>query len=69
MPSFGERIQHAWNAFLSRDPTNNYNIGYGNSIRPDRAQLTGGRERSIVTAVITRIAIDCAAIDIFLCLM
>ena len=64
MPSFGERIQHAWNAFLSRDPTNNYNIGYGNSIRPDHAQLTGGRERSIVTAVITRIAIDCAAIDI-----
>lgn len=64
MPSFGERIQHAWNAFLSRDPTRDpiEYIGYGSSIRPDQVRLSGGKERSVVTAVYNRIAIDCANI-------
>lgn len=67
MPRFTERLQHAWNAFFSRDPTNvEYKIveGGGYSYRPDRRRMTRGNERSIVTAVINRIAIDTAAVKI-----
>lgn len=64
MPSIVNRLQYAWNAFMSREPTYMHDIGYGSSIRPDQIRLTGGRERSIITSVITRIAIDCALIDI-----
>ena len=59
-----DRIQHAWNAFLSRDPTSYSNLGYGSSYRPDRPRFTRGNERSIVTSVYNRIALDAAAIDI-----
>lgn len=59
-----DRIQHAWNAFLSRDPTSYQNFGYGSSYRPDRPRFTRGNERSIVTSVYNRIALDAAAIDI-----
>lgn len=67
MPSFTERLQHAWNAFFSRDPTGvDYKIieNGGYSYRPDRRKMTRGNERSIVTAVINRIAIDVAAVQI-----
>lgn len=60
------RLQHAWNAFFNnKDPTNYYrDIGVGYSYRPDRPRLTRGNERSIVTAVYNRIALDAAAINI-----
>lgn len=59
------RLKHAWNAFLNRDPTFNYqNIGTSYSYRPDRFRLTRGNERSIVTSVYNRIALDVAAINI-----
>lgn len=64
MPTFGDRLQHAWNAFVGRDPTPSYNYGPTNTYRPDRVRLTRGNERSIVTAVLNRIAMDCAAIKI-----
>lgn len=67
MPSFFERLQHGWNAFLSREPTDLYKSGtetYGFSYRPDRPKLTRGHERSIVTAVYNRIAIDVAQVSI-----
>ena len=58
-------LKHAWNAFLNRDPTFNYqNIGTSYSYRPDRFRLTRGNERSIVTSVYNRIALDVAAINI-----
>ena len=63
--SFGSRLKHAWNAFLNRDPTKYYrNMGVGYSYRPDRPRLTRGNERSIVTSVYNRIALDVAAINI-----
>lgn len=62
--SFADRLQHAWNAFLNRDPTGGYRQGYGSSIRPDRPRFSRGNERSIVTSVYNRIALDAAAIDI-----
>ena len=64
-----ERIKNGWNAFFNnRDPTNDYrNIGTGYSYRPDRVRFTRGNERSIVTSVYNRIALDVAAIDIRHC--
>lgn len=65
MPTIGERLQHAWNAFRGRDhPTNYYDYGMGYSYRPDRRRLSRGNERSIVTAVYNRIAMDVAAVTI-----
>lgn len=64
-----DRLQHAWNAFVNnRDPTTNYrNIGAGYAYRPDRPRLTRGNERSIVTSVYNRIALDAAAITLQHC--
>ena len=63
--SFGNRLQHAWNAFTNRDPTYRYtDVGGSSGIRPDRLRLGYGNERSIITAVYNRIAIDVAAISI-----
>lgn len=65
MPSFRERLQHGWNAFINnRDPTYTYNYGVSSYYRPDRVRLTRGNERSMVTALYNRIAIDVAAIQI-----
>ena len=76
MASIRQRLQHAWNAFRNnRDPTENmgavYNGvssvsvgGYASSTRPDRSRLTRGKERSIITAIYNRIAVDVSAIRI-----
>lgn len=61
-----ERLQHAWNAFRNRDPTRVGYRSYGPaySYRPDRVHFTRGNERSIVTAVLNRIAMDAASVDL-----
>jgi hypothetical protein len=60
--TFGARFKHAWNAFLNRDPTRPYDYGTASSYgtRPDRVRLNLGTERSIVSAVYNRIAMDVA---------
>lgn len=67
--AIGSRFKHAWNAFVNnRDPTVYYrDTGPGYSYRPDRPRLTRGNERSIVTSVYNRIALDVASIDIQHC--
>lgn len=64
--TLGSRLKNAWNAFFSRSPTENYryNIGESYSYRPDRPRLTRGNERTIVTSIINRIALDVSSIDI-----
>lgn len=63
--NIGSRLKHAWNAFMNRDPTEvDYDIGPAYYYRPDRPRLTRGNERSIVTAVYNRIALDVSDIDI-----
>ena len=60
-------LKHAWNLFASKEgPVRNrdFNYGYGSSISPTRTVFTRGNERTVVTAVYNRIAIDAAAIDI-----
>ena len=64
MSRFTDRLSHAWNAFMNKDPTRYYNPSVSYSNRPDRIRLTRGNERTIVTSVYNRIGIDCAAIDI-----
>lgn len=65
--SIGSRFKNAWNAFSNKNPTSNNN-GYGGYYyRPDRVRLTTRNERSIITSVFNRIAIDVAAIDINHC--
>lgn len=66
--SLGSRLRHAWNAFRNRDPTINYEDGGASYYRrPDRIHLTRGNERSLVTSVYNRIALDVAAIGIKHC--
>ena len=63
--TFVSRLKHAWNAFLNKDPSSFYrDIGISHSYRPDRPRLTRGNERSIVTSVYNRIALDAAAINV-----
>ena len=66
--TIGSRLKHAFNAFMNRDPTADYrDTGPGYSTRPDRTRLTRGNERSIVTSIYNRIAIDVAAINVNHC--
>lgn len=68
MAKFTDRLAHAWNVFRSDTDTfsNSYPaIGSGSSYRPDKYVVTPGLERTIVNAIITRIAIDCSQIPMF----
>lgn len=70
MPSFGERLAHAWNAFKTTEKeerANNFNpdIGMSYMYRPDRPRLRVGNERSMITAVYNKIAIDVAQVNIY----
>lgn len=60
---FGDRLQHAWNAFRGRDHPITVNYGSGSSYRPDRRFMRRAADRSIVTAIMNRIAIDVSAVD------
>lgn len=65
---FLDRLQHGFNAFMNKDPTREYReYSMGSSQRPDRIRLTKGNERSIVTAIFNRIALDVASITIKHC--
>jgi len=63
--SIGSRFKKAWNIFFNKDPTDIYRRDWGEAFysRPDRPRLTGGNERSIITAIYNRIALDVASID------
>ena len=66
--SFSARLRHAWDVFRNREPTYDYqNTGPGTAYRPDRTRLSKGNERSIVTSVFNRIALDVSSIDIMHC--
>lgn len=62
------RLKHAWNAFndtTEKERAYRYS-DYGSlySTRPDRVRLTVYNERTIVSSIYTRLAIDVAGIDI-----
>lgn len=70
MATLSQRIRSGWNAFIGRDPTENFAItqdfgyGYGYGRRPDRMRYTGGNQRSIVASVYNRISVDVASVHI-----
>lgn len=62
---FLDRLIHAWNAFSDTSPTYNYsNLGQSYYYRPDRPKFTKGNERTIITSVYNRIAIDVSSVSI-----
>lgn len=65
--TFGERLKHSWNAFMNKDPTEDkryIELGPSNTRRPDMFRPTRGTEKTIVTAIYTRIAMDVAKLEI-----
>ena len=62
--SFGSRLKHAWNAFAGNKSPEFPNLGASYSYRADRPRLSRGNERSIVTSVYNRIALDVASLKI-----
>ncbi|HET9130046.1 MAG TPA: phage portal protein, partial [Terriglobia bacterium] len=61
------QLKHAWNAFVDQNESykiNRGDLGAAYGIRPDRVRLRMSNERSIISAIYTRIAIDVASIDI-----
>lgn len=63
--TISKRFKKAWNAFFDRNDAVDYrNIGPSYSYRPDRPRMTRGNERSIVTAIYNRIAIDVASLNV-----
>lgn len=62
--SFGSRLKHAWNAFNGNTTMSYQELGSSYSYRADRPRLSRGNERSIVTSVYNRIALDIAALNI-----
>ena len=66
--NIGSRIKRAWNAFLNRSPTyTRQHVGASYSYRPDRPRLSRGNDRSIITSVYNRIAIDVSSVDMKHC--
>lgn len=62
-----ERLKHAWNAFMNKDPTEKIateEAGYSYYYKPDAIRISYGNDKSIITSIINRIAVDCASIDI-----
>lgn len=65
MPSFRERLEHAWNAFRGRDhPGGHYEYGNASYSKPDRTRMRWGNERSVVNAIYNRIAVDAASCEV-----
>ena len=62
--SLSDRLKHGWNAFLNPTQSFRYDDGQSTYINPSRPRMSMGNEKSIVTAVYNRIAIDVAALDI-----
>lgn len=62
---FLDRLQHGWNAFIGRDPTRTYREDYGSgySRRPDRVRVRYYNDKSLVTSIYNRIAIDVAKLS------
>lgn len=62
--SFGSRLKHAWNAFTGNIQMNYWDLGMSYPYRADRPRMSRGNERSIVTSVYNRIALDVAALNV-----
>ena len=59
------RLKHSWNVFRNKDPTpySDYRVGVSYGDRPDRPHYRYGVDQTIISAIYTRIAIDCSSVD------
>ena len=68
MGNFTDRLKHAWNAFMNKDPTSDAtayrDVGAGYGLKPDRLFIRPSSEKSLINTVINRIAVDCASINV-----
>lgn len=64
MGNFLDNLKHAWNVLRNKEPTVHYDVGPSYFYRPDRVRFSRGNERTIVTAIYNRIALDVAAVMI-----
>ena len=64
--TFGSRLKNAWNAFTSQESVESelYKIGPSYGVNPSMLRFGITTEKSIITPIYTRIAIDTAAIGI-----
>lgn len=67
MDSFKDRLRHAWNVFTGRNVYDFRNVGPSSSSRQDIRKFTRGNRQSIMSSALTKIAIDCAGIEIKHC--
>lgn len=67
MVAFSDRLIHAWNAFVRSPEKFTPSVGYAYGMKPDRRFLTRGNDRSIISALYNRIAIDVSMVDIRHC--
>lgn len=69
--SIGSRLMHAWNSFVDGGETTTsvvpYTIGPSSSKRPDRLQFRINSERTIISSIYTRLAIDVAGVRLEHC--
>ena len=67
MVSITTRLKQSWNAFTNQEEklrNNFYNVGASYGSRPDRTRLNVTTERSIISSILTRIAIDVSTVSI-----
>lgn len=63
--SIVDRFKKSWSVFFGRDhPAGYTDNGPSHSIRPDRHIFLSGGERTIITTIYNRIAVDCSDLDI-----
>lgn len=65
MARFGDKLKHAWNAFVNEEeerPERPFEVGAAYGYRPDRARRTYSNERSIISSIYTRLSVDVASI-------
>lgn len=59
-----DRFKSAWNAFSNQErPISYREVGPGYSYRPDRTRYSRGHEKTLISSIINRIAMDAAAIN------
>jgi hypothetical protein len=67
MVTFKDRLRHAWNVFTAKNPFSYKDLGESSSARRDIQRFTKANRQSIMSAALTKIAIDCAGIEIKHC--
>lgn len=66
-PSILTRFKNAWNAFTNRDPTWHRYGSMSYSTRPDRMRYSRSNERTMISSIYNRIALDCTSVQILHC--